>query len=678
MQDTTRKSLTELGLPVEYIESVPGGLHICEDDAENGYPFVYLSDHFLKITGWTREEIAERFENKYSLMVHPDDFETAHGYTCVGEESGSSQQDDRIFRMFGKHGYIYVSGNAREIKTNGKTYIQGIHNAITHFVKNIEKEKRALRTLRLEGRSDQAEIIRAISKVFYCIYYIDMRDYSYFDLGKTTLELDDLVGTKGNAVTAFPQVGKFLIHEDDYERFVEYTDVTTLDERLRDKTWISEQFFGMTAGWSEGLFIASDREEDGRLRHAIWAVRSINEEKNKELAYQEELRELAAIAQSANEAKTNFLFNMSHDIRTPMNAIMGYSQLMRKGLTDKKLLDYQDKIDRSSKLLLSIINNVLDMARIDSGETEIHEEHVKISNIPAAISDVLGAEAKRKSISFGYTVNVEHDHVLADSTKLNEIFMNICSNAVKYTLPGGSVTAEIDELPCDRSGYALIRTRITDTGIGMSKDYLPRLFDSFTRERNTTTGKVAGTGLGMAIVKKLIDLMDGSIDVQSEEGNGSVFTVIIPHKIADKSYYNHSKDNEIENSDHLIQGKRLLLAEDNELNAEIALAVLEDIGLVVDHVEDGRKCLEKIMKMPSDSYDLILMDVQMPVMNGYEATKAIRAIPDESKANIPIIAMTANAFDEDRRNAFSAGMNGHVSKPIDVNSLVEQLIEVLS
>ncbi|MDO4502848.1 MAG: ATP-binding protein [Coriobacteriia bacterium] len=670
---------SELGLPIEYFQMIPGGFHLCEDDPEKGYPFVYLSDRFLHILGWTRDEIAEQFGNSYAALVHPEDAQAA--LEPAPESNGERDcGGDRIFRLFGKHGYVYVSGAARRCTLNGRTYIQGCHNSITDFVTKGERERRQLKTLNVEGRSrsEQAEIIRAVSKVFYCIYYIDMSDYSYFDLGKTTLELDDLVGTKGNAVTAFPQVGKFLIREDYYDEFVDFTDVTKLNERIGDKTWISKQFYGMTAGWSEGLFIASDRNDDGSLRHVVWAVRTIDEQKRKELAYQQELQELAAIAQSANEAKTNFLFNMSHDIRTPMNAIMGYSQLMRKGLTDPKLLDYQDKIDRSSRLLLSIINNVLDMARIDSGETEVHEDHVRISSIPAAITDVLGADADRKGISLRYTVNVRHDHVVADVTKLNEIFMNITSNAIKYTQPGGTVMGEIDELPCDREGYALIRTRITDNGIGMSEEYLPRIFDSFTRERDTTTGKVAGTGLGMAIVKKLVELMNGTIQVESREGEGSVFTVTIPHRIAEGFFYESSQGVSPEEREEFLQGRRVLLAEDNELNAEIALAILEDIGLVVDHVEDGQQCLDRVKSEPAGTYDLILMDVQMPVMSGYEATRALRALDDGAKASIPVIAMTANAFEEDKADAARAGMSGHISKPIDVQKIEQEMVAVLS
>ena len=385
-------------------------------------------------------------------------------------------------------------------------------------------------------------------------------------------------------------------------------------------------------------------------------------------------------AEDASLAKTRFLNNMSHDIRTPMNAILGYAQLMEEELKEKDLpetSDHLEKLQQSGNLLLSIINNVLDMARIESGKMEIDENYGRIEDIRQTLFEIFGDEAKKKNIALHYTINVEHEHILTDTTKVKEIFVNILSNAIKYTPPGGSVMINVDELVCDESGYMMVRTRVSDTGIGMSQDYLTKIFDAFTRERNTTKSKITGSGLGMSIVKRYVDLLGGTIDVESEPGKGSTFTVTLKHRIADESYYVKKHDEGSGTASKILEGRNILLAEDNDLNAEIAEAILERAGLKTERVEDGIQCVNKITKMPVGTYDMILMDIQMPRMDGYKATQAIRHLPDKDKACIPIIAMTANAFEEDKRDAVAAGMNGHIAKPIQIDKLLSMLAEVL-
>lgn len=294
-------------------------------------------------------------------------------------------------------------------------------------------------------------------------------------------------------------------------------------------------------------------------------------------------------AEKANAAKSDFLFNMSHDIRTPMNALLGYSELIKRELTDPKLLDYQEKMEQSGNLLLSIINNVLDMARIESGKVELDEDYVKISDIYQNVYEVFRGEADKKGIQLAMEYNVEHEHVICDETKNKEIFLNLLSNAIKYTPSGGKVTIRTKELPCAREGYMRVQNEVIDTGIGMSEKFLPSLFSAFARERNTTAGKVAGTGLGMPIIKKYIDMMGGTIEAESALGKGSRFTVVLEHRIADKVYYEQNAEKSSDNNEkrNVLQGKHVLLAEDNDLNAEIAEFILEDMGLVVDRVEDG-------------------------------------------------------------------------------------------
>ena len=385
-------------------------------------------------------------------------------------------------------------------------------------------------------------------------------------------------------------------------------------------------------------------------------------------------------AEEASLAKTHFLNNMSHDIRTPMNVILGYAQLMEDELKEKELpktKEHLEKLQQSGKLLLSIINNVLDMARIESGKMELDESYGRLEDLRQSVFAVFDAEAKKKKIAFQYTMKVEHEHVLTDVTKVKEIFVNILSNAMKYTPSGGSVTVSLEELPCDEPGYMIVRTRVSDTGISMSQDYLTRIFEAFTREQNTTKSKIAGTGLGMSIVKKYVDLLGGTIQVESELGKGSTFTVTLKHKIADESYYGKGQIENPETGTEILKGRNILIAEDNDLNAEIAAAILERAGLKTERVENGVQCVNLITKMPAGTYDMILMDIQMPEMDGYEAARVIRQLPDRDKACIPIIAMTANAFEEDRKDAMAAGMNGHMAKPIQVDQLLSMLAEMI-
>ena len=385
-------------------------------------------------------------------------------------------------------------------------------------------------------------------------------------------------------------------------------------------------------------------------------------------------------AEDASLAKTRFLNNMSHDIRTPMNAILGYAQLMEEELKGKDLpetSDHLEKLRQSGNLLLSIINNVLDMARIESGKMEIDENYGRIEDIRKTLFEIFDDEAKKKNIALHYTINVEHEHILTDTTKVKEIFANILSNAIKYTPSGGSVMINADELVCDEPGYMMLRTRVSDTGIGMSQDYLTKIFDAFTRERNTTKSKITGSGLGMSIVKKYVDQLGGTIDVESEPGKGSTFTVTLKHRIADESYYVKKHDESSGTASEILKGRNILLAEDNDLNAEIAEAILERAGLKVERVEDGIQCVNRIIKMPARTYDMILMDIQMPQMNGYKATQEIRHLPDKDKACIPIIAMTANAFAEDVQAALNAGMDDHVAKPVDLSILISVIAKYI-
>ena len=399
--------------------------------------------------------------------------------------------------------------------------------------------------------------------------------------------------------------------------------------------------------------------------------------KQREKLYTEEIRKSAEKARKANEAKTRFLFNMSHDIRTPMNAIVGFSGLLEKSLHDeKKSFGYIKKIRVSSDILLTIINQVLEMARIESGKITLNPESVNIREMVEAMNTVFESSLTKKSLEYQCSLNVVHDQILCDKTKMEEIILNVVSNSIKYTNPHGKITVSIDELDSEDEKNANYKVVVEDNGIGMSQDYLPHIFEEFSRKHTSTETRVAGTGLGLPIVKSLVDRMGGTIEVESEEGKGTRFIMKFSFPVSLENQVREKEKQNIPDITEKLEGKRILLAEDNELNAEIAETVLEETGIKVKHVEDGIQCIEELKKMPEKYYDVILMDVQMPNMDGYTATQRIRDL-DDSRAEIPIIAMTANAYDEDRRKAQEAGMDGFLAKPLDVDEMMRLLAQII-
>ena len=393
--------------------------------------------------------------------------------------------------------------------------------------------------------------------------------------------------------------------------------------------------------------------------------------------HEKELEKAVLEAKNANEAKTRFLFNMSHDIRTPMNAIIGFSELLEKHIDEKdKAIDYLGKIKSSSNFLLSLINYVLEMARIESGKLALKKEVGCVTELIESLTDVFEPGVKKKFITYSCETDIQHKYVIGDETKVREIFINIIGNSVKYTSEGGKISVSVKEEPFEKENYIAYRIIVEDNGIGMSKEYLPHIFEEFSREHTSTESKVTGTGLGLPIVKSLIDMMGGTIEVESQLGCGTKMNVVLPFELASEKQILEEKQKEKEKISDSILGKRVLLAEDNELNAEIAMTVLKENGLKAERAANGKQCMEMLKKMPEDYYDMILMDIQMPEMDGYEATKRIRNL-DDARADIPIVAMTANAFEEDRQKALESGMNAHVSKPVDMNMLFKVMAQIL-
>lgn len=524
----------------------------------------------------------------------------------------------------------------------------------------------------------QREIIEGLGKEYFSVLLLELDSgqiFSYREVGENGKRIADFCRKYENQwCELLPAYADEIVTDESRENF--------LDQLSLDALCSNQDDFSMTYEFKTGdriiyhqTRIAYVRKKD-RSRVAVIGTRNIDDLIKKERMQEAKLKEAYIVAEEANKAKTDFLNNMLHDIRTPMNVILGYNELMKQYLTDPILVDYQNKIEQSGKLLLSIINNVLDMARIESGKMVVEERAEQIGLVVEEIENVFESSAQEKNIVFTTSVDVDHTHVLWDGFKVREILMNLVGNAFKYTPDGGHIAIDVKELDCARSGYVRIQTQIKDTGIGMSEDYLPTLFDSFSREYNTTIGKVSGTGLGMAIVKNLVDMMDGDICVKSKLGEGTCFTLTFEHRIADADSIEWNQELDVLDEKSILEGKRVLLAEDNDLNAEITMAILEQSGLVLDRVEDGLACVNRLSEVDADLYDLILMDIQMPNMNGYEATRRIRQFENVKKASIPILAMTANAFEEDKKMAMEAGMNGHISKPIDVNVLENQIINI--
>lgn len=525
----------------------------------------------------------------------------------------------------------------------------------------------------------QREIIEGLGKEYFSVLLLELDSgqiFSYREVGENGKRIADFCRKYENQwCELLPAYADEIVTDESRENF--------LDQLSLDALCSNQDDFSMTYEFKTGdriiyhqTRIAYVRKKD-RSRVAVIGTRNIDDLIKKERMQEAKLKEAYIVAEEANKAKTDFLNNMSHDIRTPMNVILGYNELMKQYLTDPILVDYQNKIEQSGKLLLSIINNVLDMARIESGKMVVEERAEQIGLVVEEIENVFESSAQEKNIVFTTSVDVDHTHVLWDGFKVREILMNLVGNAFKYTPDGGHIAIDVKELDCARSGYVRIQTQIKDTGIGMSEDYLPTLFDSFSREHNTTIGKVSGTGLGMAIVKNLVDMMNGDICVKSKIGEGTCFTLTFEHKIADADSIEWNQELDVLDEKSILEGKRVLLVEDNELNAEIAMAILEQSGLILDRVEDGLACINRLSEVDADLYDLILMDIQMPIMDGYEATRQIRKLENPETANIPIVAITANAFEEDRQKALEAGMNEHVSKPIDLERLLEVVKKVL-
>lgn len=401
------------------------------------------------------------------------------------------------------------------------------------------------------------------------------------------------------------------------------------------------------------------------------------EQQKEELEQQHEQLEAALVcAETANQAKSEFLFNMSHDIRTPMNAILGFTHLAQASDDTQQLREYLDKIDISSKQLLDLVNNILELAKIENCQIQIEEDLVQLKDIQHKLCTVFDSDLKKKHQTCTVHMDIRHPYLYMDTTHYSQIFLNVVSNAIQYTPEGGSIQISCKELPGETPDTCLLETVIEDNGIGMSAEFLAHVYDSFAREQTSTISGIQGTGLGLSIVKKLVDLMRGSIQIESQPGQGSRVIIRLPHRLGSAEDAQAADEANVPSPD-IFEGKHILLAEDIDINAIIATKLLTSKGCIVQRAKDGVECIDILQKAGENDYDLVLMDIQMPNMDGYMAAKSIRALADPKKAAIPILAMTANAFQEDLDRAFAAGMNDHIAKPLDAGIMFQKIAEAL-
>jgi len=666
MNGFDKKKITEV------MEDVENGLWVVEFE-EGMAPRFYADKKMDELMGIDWDITPEERFAFHHNHIHPADMKLFEDYNQK-MMTGRAEATYRFIHPTLGERYVRCGGTLFE-KRPGFFACHGMHTDISDL-NRLEKGRVAERRLREINihLGEQLDIIQTMAKIYNSIYYIDMETGHFVEIGANLEGVRPIIGESGSAQESLEKMCRYIIVPEQADEMREFSKLSTINERLKNRNWISHQFKGRLAGWSEGYFIAAERDENGDCKHIIWATKSIDEDKRKELAIQSELEEAIMKAKSASDAKSRFLFNMSHDIRTPMNAIIGYTNLIEKSFDNPEAcFDYIKKIRKSNDFLLSLINNVLEMARIENGKVALDESVGNVYQLVLAMRAIFENPMKEKNIDFEINTNIIHPYVYGDRVKVREIYLNLLSNALKYTPEGGRISMTITELPHIKENYETMEVVISDTGIGMSEEFLPYIFDEFSRERNATDSKIQGTGLGMPIVKRIVDLMGGTIDVKSKLGEGTTFTVRIPHRIA-AGVENVEKTVAIDKK--VLKGKRVLLAEDNELNAEIAVAILEDAGLKVDVAEDGKKCVNMIASREVGYYDLVLMDIQMPNMNGYEAARAIRCLENE-KSQIPIVAMTANAFKEDKYEALSVGMNDHLSKPIKVDKLMKVLNDIL-
>ena len=619
---------------------------------------LYGDDCFFDLIGVSKELDAQECLKFHLSHVHPEDQEQFSEYVRkLGEE-----------RTEIEYRFLHPEKGVMMIRCSGKKMedgsIAGIHQDISDIV-HLEKDKvvetylsETNEKLRNQNAAQNDYYKEILDELPCGVFAYTVKEHRIFHLNKSALKIfhiDDLEDAQSKMYSIFK---KF-----------EYPDLTTNDRLIALRTHDGSVDFEVIINPKESYEV-----------HAL-AKSKVFKNPNGEriiitifldVSNMVMLKKALEQAKEGSAAKSAFLFNMSHDLRTPLNAIIGFSELMKSHWEDSKISrNYLEKIDESSQYLLSLINNILEMSKIESGKEELKEKPWDIYTSCDNLLQFFEPDIRQKNQTLNYAVNVKHNMILTDSLKIREIYVNLMSNAIKYTNVGGTISFSLEEIEKEE-GLSDYKAIVQDTGIGISKDYLPHIFENFSRQKTSSESGVIGTGLGMPIVKKLVDLMHGTISIESEEGKGTTVVVNLPHRyIIEKEEVDVVDDKEID-----LTGKHILLVEDNDLNAEIAQTLLEDKGLKVMRAKDGLEAVTIVKENAVDCFDCILMDIQMPRMNGFEACKVIRSLPN-NRSQLPIIALTANAFEEDRQDCLEAGMSEHVAKPIEIQSLLQTIESVL-
>ena len=656
----TAESVNDLGIEKYFDENISligTGKH---EIYRNLHEFLESFKFDVKRRGKIRIEVQNLHQIEERL---DDDHVLAHGTV---DFVGLFKDGSICFKMETRFTIIYKW-------TNGKWLVQHLHQS-TPDLEQMDGEEFPVTLGKQVKKTRQA--FHALGTAYYLILRLDLKT-KRVELVKKTRKMN--VDIKDNNIEWNPQVETIerIIAEPFVQKYMEFFDIQTMAARLHNKESMSSEFKLKEGSWFLSMVVPQNYDKNGNVTSVLIANRDVTDEKMRELRQEEELREAKLKAECANKAKSSFLFNMSHDIRTPMNAIIGYADLASRHLQEtEKLGRYLEKIQICGKELLSMLGNVLDLARIENNKVEME---YTVSNVHECFENCIimfqqQAESKNQTLSL--TEQIMYPYVYMDAPHLSEVCLNIISNAIKYTNTGGMISCNVVQKSCEKEDWCNMIITITDNGIGMSEEFQKRIFETFEREHNSTSSHIEGSGIGMGITKKLVELMNGTIEVKSKQGEGSTFTVTIPCRKASKEDALVKKNNNPRN-ENCLKGVRILLVEDNEINTEIATDLLTEEGCIVENANDGVACVDMIEKADADYYRMILMDIQMPIMNGYDATLAIRKMKDVKKSRIPIIAMTANAFAEDTQKALSVGMNDHVAKPVDMNILVPTMMKYL-
>ena len=699
LTDETMHIVEELGL------HMPGGFFIYK--AEEPEELLYANHAVIDIFGCKDlDEFKELTGNTFKGMLHPDDYRQISDSIVeqISENEGKYDYVEyRIIRKDGEIRYVDDYGHYTETEEYGGIYyvfisdvteMKKIKAAETEArVKQQElEEKLALQEKLLEQQkkaSEQSQMITAMASDYRCVYYVVL-DTDEGICYRTDHPFDSAlnVGEHFSFSKAFKEYAEKFVTKEYREGFLNFIDPENIRKKLADELIITYRYLISRNGIEsyEMLRMAGVRHPEDRDDHMVHAIgvgfTDIDREMRENMARGRALSDALASAEEANMAKTAFLSNMSHEIRTPMNAIIGLNNI---ALSDPEISDktrgYLEKISTSAEHLMHIINDILDMSRIESGRMSVNHEEFSFLETLEHVNTIIGGQCREKGLHYEYGIKGEVDEFyIGDDMKLSQVLINILGNAVKFTPQGGTVKFTVEEV-AKFEGNSTLRFTIEDTGIGMSKEFLPKLFETFSQEDSTVTNRYGSSGLGMPITKNMVELMNGNIEVESEKGVGSKFAVTVTLEESTRTSSNkeeNSEKDEPSKEEHVdLKGLKVLLAEDMMINAEITMMILSLHEMEADHAENGKNALEKYLSAPEGYYDIILMDMRMPEMNGLEATKAIRKSGRKDSETIPIIALTANAFDEDVQRSLQAGLNAHLSKPVEPESLCEAIEDLI-